>query len=96
MSLDERRAELLGWIDNTKRLQRRMGRVFTALAIASVGLLFVNRTAGTFALIIVGVVAMASFWVTSAHNIAHRHKLAELDRNGGKPLQTAHRRWHSS
>lgn len=92
-----RRTELLGWIEKTHHLQRRMKRIYGALGAAAVALWFLNGTAGGFALVIVALVAIASFWITAAHNAAHRQKLAELDRieaNGGKPYQTAHRRWH--
>lgn len=98
MDIAERRAELRGWIDKTHGLQRKMGIVFASLGIVAIGLLFVSRVVGTFAMICVGLVAIASFWVTAAHNSAHRQKLDELaqvERNAGKPLQTAHRRWHS-
>jgi hypothetical protein len=69
----DRRAELLGWIEQTRKLQRKFAIVFPVL------------------------VAMCSFWVTASHNAAHRQKLDELarvERNQGKPLTTAHRRWH--
>ena len=92
-----RRAELQGWIHTTHALQQRMMRIFGALGALSFGLWLVNGTAGGFALVIVALVAIASFWIMAAHNAAHRQKLAELDqvaKNDGKPLQTAHRRWH--
>lgn len=98
MDIAERRAELLGWIAKTHRLQKTLGVVFAALTVASFALLFVSRVVGAFALICVALVAISSFWVTAAHNSAHRQKLDELakvERNAGKPLQTAHRRWHS-
>jgi hypothetical protein len=68
------------------------------LAVIAVGVVVWSATAGGFALFAVALTAMCSFWVTAAHNAAHRQKLGELDRiaqNGGKPLQTAHRRWHA-
>lgn len=93
----DRRAEFLGWIEQTKRLQRRMAIVFPVLGAISIGLVVWNGTVGAFALISVVLVAICSFWVTAAHNAAHRQKLDELarvEKNDGKPLQTAHRRWH--
>jgi hypothetical protein len=93
----DRRSELLGYIEQTKRLQRRMAVVFALLGAVAIALLFWSGTVGAFALILVALVAICSFWVTAAHNAAHRQKLDELDRvarNAGKPLQTAHRRWH--
>jgi hypothetical protein len=92
----DRRAELEGWIARTRRLQRRLVGVFAVLAGIAVAVMFWSGTAGGFALFAVVLVAICSFWVTAAHNAAHRQKLAELDRvaqNDGKPLQTAHRRW---
>jgi len=94
----DRRAELEGWIQNTHRLQRRLAAIYGGLGAAALGLTLWNSRVGGFALLTVGLVAICSFWVTAAHNAAHRQKLAELDRvadNGGKPLQTGHRRWHS-
>ena len=93
-----RREQLLGWIEETKRLQRRLGVVFGVLTVVAIGLLFVSRTIGGFAVFCVALIAICSFWVTAAHNAAHRQKLDELARvarNDGKPLQTAHRRWHT-
>jgi hypothetical protein len=93
----ERREQLLAWIDETRQLQRKMAIVFPILAVVAIALMFWSGTVGAFALILVGLVAICAFWVTAAHNAAHRQKLAELDRvarNEGKPLQTAHRRWH--
>lgn len=92
----DRRAELEGWIARTHRLQRRLAVVYGALAVVAVALLSWRSAVGGFALFGVALLAICSFWVTAAHNAAHRQKLAELDqveRNGGKPLQTAHRRW---
>lgn len=74
-----------------------MAIAYAGLLAGAIALLVWNRTAGGFALLAVALVAICSFWVTAAHNAAHRQKLAEIDRveaNGGKPLQTGHRRWH--
>jgi hypothetical protein len=94
----ERREQLHAWIEETRQLQRKMAIVFPVLGAIAIGLMFWGRTVGAFALILVALVAICAFWVTAAHNAAHRQKLAELDRvarNEGKPLETAHRRWHS-
>lgn len=95
--MDPRRQELLGWIEQTRRLQHKMAYVFAALGVVAAVLVIVWPTVGAFALVGVGLTAIASFWVTAAHNAAHEQKLKELGRieaNHGKPLQTAHRRWH--
>lgn len=94
----DRRAELLGWIEDTKRLQRKLAIVFPILGAIAIGLMFWRGVVGGFALVFVALIAISSFWVTAAHNASHRQKVAELDRverNGGKPLRTAHRRWHA-
>jgi hypothetical protein len=94
----DREAELEGWIQRTAQLQRRMAWIYGALGVAALALGLWNGTVGGFALLTVALVAICSFWVTAAHNAAHRQKLAELRRvadNGGKPLATGHRRWHS-
>ena len=93
----DRREELLGYIERTKRLQRKLAIVFPALAVVSIALTFWHGAVGGFSLVIVALVAISSFWITAAHNAAHRQKLDELarvEKNDGKPLQTAHRRWH--
>ncbi|HEY5922151.1 MAG TPA: hypothetical protein VIV11_10795 [Kofleriaceae bacterium] len=94
----DRRAELLGYIERTNRLQRKLALVLPVLGAGAIALMVWNGTVGGFALFIVGLVALCSFWITAAHNAAHREKLEELrrvERNDGKPLTTAHRRWHS-
>jgi hypothetical protein len=94
----DRRAELLGWIEDTHRLQRKLAIVFPILGAIAIGLIFWRGVVGGFALVFVALIAICSFWVTAAHNASHRQKLAELDRverNDGKPLKTAHRRWHA-
>lgn len=94
----DRREQLLGWIAETKRLQRKLAIAFPILGAIALGLLFWRPALGGFSLVMVGLVAICAFWVTASHNAAHRQKLDELahvERNHGKPLQTAHRRWHS-
>jgi len=93
----DRREELLGWIEQTKRVQKQLAMIFPVLGLIAIALMFWRAAVGVFALVIVAFVAMCSFWITAAHNAAHRQKLEELaqvERNHGKPLQTAHRRWH--
>jgi len=93
----DRREELLGYIERTKRTQRKLAIVFPALAVVSIALMFWRGAVGGFSLVIIALVAISSFWITAAHNAAHRQKLDELarvEKNDGKPLQTAHRRWH--
>jgi tryptophan-rich sensory protein len=92
----DRRAELEGWIAKTHRLQRRLAFAYAALGIVAIAVFAWSRVVGGFAIFGVALVAVCSFWVTAAHNAAHRQKLAELARveeNEGKPLETGHRRW---
>jgi hypothetical protein len=91
----DRHEELHTWIARTEQLQKKMGVLFTALAVLALVLLVWNRTVGAFSLVCVSLVAICAFWVTAAHNAAHRQKLAELHRTQGKPVTTAHRRWHA-
>jgi hypothetical protein len=98
MDVAERRELLLGYIAKTHRLQRKMAVIFGVLAVVAIGLLFCHKAVGGFSLFSVILTAICSFWVTAAHNAAHRQKLEEfarIEQNGGKPFQTAHRRWHS-
>jgi len=98
MTTLDRRTELLGWIAETRRLQRKLAYALSALGVVAFGLLFWSGAVGGFALVCVSFVAIISFWVTAAHNAAHRQKLdeiARIERNSGKPLETAHRRWHA-
>jgi cytochrome bd-type quinol oxidase subunit 1 len=95
-SLMDRRAELERWIAKTRRLQHRLAILYGALAVIAIALMFWSSRVGGFALFGMVLLAICSFWVTAAHNAAHRQKLAELsrvERNGGKPLPTGHRRW---
>lgn len=88
---------LLDYIEETRRTQKRLAVVFGVLAVVPIGLMFWRVGVGAFVLVVLALVAVCSFWVTEAHNAAHRQKLDELARmeaNQGKPLQTAHRRWH--
>jgi hypothetical protein len=98
MDVRERREVLLGYIAKTHRLQRKMAVIYSALAVVAIGLAIWRQPIGGFALFAVALTAICSFWVTAAHNAAHVQKLDELARiakNGGRPLQTAHRRWHA-
>jgi len=75
---DRRRQELLGWIEQTKRTQRKLAIVSGALAVVAIGLAVWSKLVGTFAIIGVGLFAICAFWVTAAHNAAHYQKLEEL------------------
>jgi hypothetical protein len=93
----DRREQLVGWIEETRRLQRTLGRVFATLAVVVLGIWMWRGDVAAAAFVFLAVVAIIAFWVTAAHNDAHRHKLAELDRiektRGDPAPRAAHRRW---
>jgi hypothetical protein len=92
----DREAQLEAWIAQTRRLQRRLVIVFSVLGAIALGLTVWHTNLGALALVLVALVAICSFWITEAHNAAHRAKLAELRelaRTRGKPPATGHRRW---
>ena len=92
----DRRQQLEAWMNETRRLQRRMAGVFGALAALALVLVAWRPGVGGFALVFVVLTAVIAFWVTASHNAAHRQKLAELDalaRTGGQTSPAAHRRW---
>jgi hypothetical protein len=94
----DRQAELEGWIRKTRRLQRRMAVLYAVLSAPALAVSLWSGTIAGFALLTIALVAICSFWVTAAHNAAHRQKLGELQRlaaSGGKPPTTGHRRWQS-
>lgn len=76
--MDRRREELLGWIQKTKRTQRRLAIALVPLAALTAGLLLWNKPVGTISVIGVVALAICGFWVTEAHNAAHYQKLEEL------------------
>ena len=76
--MDRRRQELLAWIEQTKRTQRRRAVVSLALGVIAIGLAVWSKLVGTFAIIGVGLFAISAFWITAAHNAAHYQKLDEL------------------
>jgi hypothetical protein len=76
----DRHAELRRWIDDTRRLQRKLAVACTAAAVIAIGLRLWSSSIGGVALLIVTLVTGCSFWVTAAHNAAHRQKLEELSR----------------
>jgi hypothetical protein len=73
-AMDQRRQQLLGWIEQTKRNQRKLAVVSAVLAVIAIGISAWNGTVGTFAFIGVGLFAICAFWVTAAHNAAHYQK----------------------
>ncbi|MBX3159018.1 MAG: hypothetical protein KF773_23830 [Deltaproteobacteria bacterium] len=74
----DRRHQLRAWIVETEQLQRRLIAVFAALALAGFWVMAYSARAGVLALAGTTFAAVTSYWVTAAHNAAHRQKLEEL------------------
>lgn len=98
MDVEQRKAVLQGYIDKTRRLQRKYAILMSALGAGAIGLMFWNSTIGSLAVVFVGAIAGIGFWVTAAHILEHRGKIAELDRlermrKNPPPAKGGHRRW---
>ena len=76
-----------------------MAFVFAGLLLASLGVTVWRSSVGLLALFFVASTTVIAYWVTYAHNAAHRMKLEELDREerrkqaGAGPQLSSHRRW---
>jgi uncharacterized membrane protein len=77
----ERRAELLGWIAASRRLQFRIGVGLVIAAVAAIVSITVAPTVGKISLGLVAIVAVCAFWVTGSHILDWRNRLEELARN---------------
>lgn len=81
MGFPERRAELLGWIAESRRLQFRMGIVLAvATAIALVVTVF-NKTVGGVSLAMLAIISVCAFWVTGSHILDWRNRLETLEQS---------------
>lgn len=77
------RVRLLGYIDASRRVQRRLG-VGLAVAVAAALVVFaVEPFAGKLALALAVIVGVCGFWVTAAHISDWRMQLGRLDARGG-------------
>jgi hypothetical protein len=77
------REELLTWIARTRRMQRSLAIVVSALLTLSAGLWLWRKPVGLFGLSVTGLVAIIGFWVTASHLDEWRIALAR----GGRPLR---------
>ena len=87
------RADLEGYIAQTKRNQRRLGIV---LAIAFVAALIGTIAHVPFAPHVIGLVAIVGvcgFWVTGAHIADWRRRIADLRDSSQAPPVSNHRRY---
>lgn len=79
----DRRAELEGWIAQTRRNQGRLALALAVATVISIGLLVWNVRIGGLVLAVVVIVAVCGFWVTTSHIADWRGKLEQLDRPAG-------------
>lgn len=97
-----RREELVRWIAETQRLQRKLRIGFAIALVPCLAIGFWNGTVATLATVCLLGTALVAFWVTYAHIASHRQKLDELaraERRNHVPevaQRGGHRRWRSS
>lgn len=85
----DRRAELLGWIAASRRLQFRMGFGIGIAAVAAILAITIIPTVGKISLGLVAIIAVCAFWVTGSHILDWRNRLEELDRVERRKKQDA-------
>ena len=69
----DRRSDLVAWIDQTTRLQRRL-----TIGLAVVAAVVIATRLGTLAYLSLAIVALGSLWVTAAHKAEWRRRLSQL------------------
>jgi hypothetical protein len=74
----DRPTQLRQWIEDTRRLQRKLAVACTAAFAIALAIRLWNAPIGGVALLLVALVTTCAFWVTASHNAAHRQKLQEL------------------
>jgi hypothetical protein len=74
----DRRVQLLTWIEETKRNQRRIAIACAVLAIASIIAGAVKDAFGTIGFVVTVSFAVIGFWVTSSHIADWNHQLDQL------------------
>jgi len=79
MDREARKAELEGWIAQSRRNMRRLALILLAAAIVSLGACFASRTVGLLALAIVVAVGICGFWILGAHVTDWKFHLRKLD-----------------
>jgi hypothetical protein len=76
--MDARREQLLGKIDRTNRLQKRLAIAYGVLGIIAFALFFVDGLTGAFVTLTLMLFAISSFWLTAGTNAANRRRLDGL------------------
>lgn len=86
------RAELDGYIVQTKRNQRRLAVVLAIALVAAIVCTVLGVPFAPHAIGLVVIVGVCAFWVTGAHILDFRRRIADL-REGKEPLVSHHRRY---
>lgn len=81
MTPEQRRAELLGWIAASRRLQIRLGIGLVAAAIAAIIVLSLWPLVGKLSLAMLAITAVCAFWVTGSHILDWRNRLEALEQS---------------
>lgn len=76
------RDQLRAWIASSERRQRTAGRITMALMVPAIASLWVHRTAGIVAVVLVGSIGFIAYWVTAAHIADFRQQLEHLRTTG--------------
>jgi len=84
------RATLETWIAETQRNQRRLRRGLLPATVAAAALTFWSRPVGGGALLLVALVALFGYWITTSHIADWEARIQELGRP--KPVGRAVRR----
>ena len=78
--MDARREQLLGRIDRTNRLQKRLAAVYGVLGVIAFVMFFIDGLTGALITLTFMLFAISSFWVTAGQNAANRRRLDDLVR----------------
>ena len=76
--MDARREQLLGRIDRTNRLQKRLAIVYGVLGVLACALFFVDGFTASLVMLTFMLFAISSFWITAGKNAANRRRLDDL------------------
>ncbi len=79
MGTPERRAELLGWIAASRRLQFRLGIALSIAAVIAIVVTVIDKTIGGISLAMLAIISVCAFWVTGSHILDWRNRLEALD-----------------
>lgn len=75
----ERREDLERWIAGSRRVQQKLKLGIATGVIVAIALLVISRPVGGIALAIVGMVALAGYWITAGHIADWEERLYKLD-----------------